>query len=319
MKTVCFDLTGTLVDHHSGKPLALMPNLLSGFAMSDWKVVFMTRWSEGRAEALIGPVLESSTLRRDQLDLISTDNKAGAIRQLMESNVTKLVFIDDKPENLLAVASLADPRLRVIGFLGSRKYVPGAADFCQREGIEYALSPINLAEAEGLNVSIPFAEPEEHSFQVRELLELLPGLHHPASALAGETSVFDHRMIPTMLLRSEVNLSNAEFARFWNNLAWVCCNECQWKLMVRLATRQAGIDEQVVLEGAYSAEEHLAALQSAPEEIRNRLALPMLDGFALMQDGIEEVGNGASFAPCNGCPMDVNRMDLNRQRLSDVW
>jgi hypothetical protein len=52
---------------------------------------------------------------------------------------SQIIFVDDKIEHLEAVRQIVDPRLRVIGFLGSRKYAPNAGKRCKELDVEYAM------------------------------------------------------------------------------------------------------------------------------------------------------------------------------------
>jgi hypothetical protein len=92
-----------------------------------------------------------------EIEILSGPDKERTIRNLLGSDVREVVFIDDKPANVRAVAELKDSRLRVIGFLGSGKYANEAGETCREIGVAFAATARDLAEQLGVSIEADVA------------------------------------------------------------------------------------------------------------------------------------------------------------------
>ena len=143
-KLLCVDVSGTLVHHKTGKAIPLMPELVRSAHRGGWRVVAVSRYPDRKIREL----LERAGLDRDMESRSSSGSSKGEIlrRELNEAKWSDVVFIDDKPENLASVREATRGTARVLGFTGSRKYVPRISLYCRQQNVELALSAIDIAE-----------------------------------------------------------------------------------------------------------------------------------------------------------------------------
>lgn len=317
MRLACFDITGTLVHHHSGRSLALMPELLHSLKKEGWQLKIVTNWDTDTATQMLTRPGHPVSFPVESIDIRSGGDKAEIVRGLLTADVDELVFVDDKPKHIEAVQRIADPRVKVIGFFGSGKYAPDARLACLKAGASYVLTAVELAEQLNAELSHNFADLKH--LTVDELIDLVAGLQCPGSSLAGETRSFDHRMVPAILFRRLDEWRRDEPARdrLWMNLAWIKCDECAFKLLVRLAVAEIGADSREVLGTAYKADEYIEAILKAPREIRRQLYERIRVGLGLMSEGIGRIHN-ATFGPDLAAFFESdehNRLKKNRNRF----
>ncbi|MEW6182268.1 MAG: hypothetical protein AB1500_03710 [Bacillota bacterium] len=142
---VCFDFSGVIVDHKDKKFIpgveALIKKLHSKMRLMAIISRFPPRVVEGELSGLKRCFKEVyHALKRSKLDCVREFAMVYGITDL-----SKVAFVDDKPENLRAVA--ASP-VRTIGFRGSGKYDTAAA--CKDIGIPYAENVHELSRLLGL-------------------------------------------------------------------------------------------------------------------------------------------------------------------------
>lgn len=295
MRVACFDITGTLIHHKTREPIPLMPKLLQSLRHGRWEIRIVTSWGESSAEKLLAPVILKAGLSASEFQIHSGSDKASVVASILAQGVDQVIFVDDRPEHIEAVCKVRDPRLRVFGFLGSQKYAPQSGECSAQAGASYALSAIDLAEH--LSTSVLGMAWDLNGLTAEDLVTLVPGLRHPWSATAGETSCNDHRQVPSLLDRHDLAVDTRE--RLWMHLAWVRCNECMFKWVVRLGVREFCQDKDLLGE-AYKVEDHLAALHQHPED-RKRLVAGLLEHrVPLMRNGIDRIGRATARAACLG-------------------
>jgi hypothetical protein len=157
LRIACLDLAGTIVDHERHGAVRFMPELLRALCDAGWQLKIITRWGRTQAERLLIPVCRTSGLPAPEIEILSGPDKERTIRNLLGSDVREVVFIDDKPANVRAVAELKDSRLRVIGFLGSGKYANEAGETCREIGVAFAATARDLAEQLGVSIEADVA------------------------------------------------------------------------------------------------------------------------------------------------------------------
>lgn len=322
MKVACFDVSGTLVHHVTREPIPLMPMLLHSAWQHGWYLKATTTWGKSAAKEFLTSVCGTGQIPACAIEIVSSYDKTEYITRLLsEDPETRVFFVDDKPEHIEAARQIRDERLRVIGFLGTRKYAPVAGERCSALGIEYALTAIDLAER--LQIPLPVGVMELHELRLpaEQVIDLIPGLHHPGSSLAGETGIADHRMVFAELSKRREEWVGCKTLvnRFWRNLAGVKCDECMWKLMVHLALLQAGVDSKDVLGKANKAHEYTSALQSAPTDVRHQLHGCLRKGLDQMAAGMEEIGGKVAGQECDDYPDARSRIERNRLRVSEAF
>lgn len=126
MQVACFDLTGTLIHHEDHHTIPLMPELLRSLHQKGWQLRVTTTWGKSMAESLLIPVYRAAQFPAGSLGIVPGVDKAGYIAQVLAGEAESVIFVDDKPKHIQAVQGMGDARVRVFGFLGSRKYVPEA-------------------------------------------------------------------------------------------------------------------------------------------------------------------------------------------------
>lgn len=311
MKYAYFDLSGTILKHNQPEPIALMPDLLKAMRLQDWDLSILSDYPEAACKSLLAAAGISNAPRV----LSSSSSPKGEVLQqdMRTRGIESSVLVDDKPANLESVPRSERHRVRRIGFVGSRKYSPELSTWCARNGVELALSPVDLLEGLQVHVPLPPLDDFSRPGSPDDLLSLIPGLDHPASALAGETAWFDHRYPLAAILRDP---SFAQYEKLWLNLGWITCNECLWKTLVESVLRSENISPADVLGNVYKHHEYTAALKSL---VGRRKAPGLKHAFHRainwMMRGIREIGLDAETCRTAHRPMDRHRIDLIRQRM----
>ncbi|HAG07483.1 MAG: hypothetical protein XD69_0091 [Clostridia bacterium 62_21] len=133
---VCFDFAGVLADHRDLKPLPEMVQLVRDLHADGRYLAVVTRYPEQKAGELLGQELLRFFCRvcsapeggREKLERV-----LDFARECGIDDLSRVAFLDDKPENL---AALAGSGVQVIGFRGSGKYDTGEA--CRKVGVPFA-------------------------------------------------------------------------------------------------------------------------------------------------------------------------------------
>ncbi|HIE13171.1 MAG TPA: hypothetical protein EYP63_07085 [Desulfotomaculum sp.] len=141
---VCFDFAGVLVDHRDLEPLPEMAALVKSLHADGCCLAVVTRFAARAVEQhLGGEVLRC--FRRVLSAPAGGEEKLARIREFAREcgidELSGVTFIDDKPENLVAVAGSG---VRVIGFRGSGKY--DTAGGCSKAGIPFAATADELRD-----------------------------------------------------------------------------------------------------------------------------------------------------------------------------
>ena len=301
MKIACFDLKGTIVDHRNEKKvIPLMDEVTSSLKRNGWKLFIVSSYSESAAAGIARAAGVNPKIK-----IISSAGKGKGeiLAYLMEKEkAEEAIFIDDKPANLSSVMRLQNNKIRIIGFIGSQKYVSGSPDistWCAQNNVELALSAIDICEA--LRVYINTDSISDMS--IEELTMLIPGLDHPLSALAGETANFDHRYVIAALLKKRIGKNKTEI---YKSIAWITCHECLLKTLVEIAIVVVGLDRKEVLGKAYDHEEYVEALKG--DQLNPELKKELRYALNCLQDGIELIG--ADAANCR--PRWRSRIEADR-------
>ncbi len=145
LDAVCFDFRGVIVDHRDdSSPIPGIEQLLQQLSAKGAKLAIISSFSEDFVKRHLG------SLRQDFGGHIysgSGESKGHIIEQFAEeqsiTNLSRVAFIDDKPENLLPVAEKTS--LHVIAFRGSVKY-PITAQISEEHSIPFAETAENLAK-----------------------------------------------------------------------------------------------------------------------------------------------------------------------------
>jgi len=317
MRRAYFDLSGTILNYRTPRSLPLMAELLCAMSKKGWDISILSRYSTGQCKNLLN-MAGINLPDRTRILSASGSNKGEILAlDIQHQRVGKSFFIDDKPENLESVINACGNSVRVIGVIGSRKYVPALSQWCAKYGVELALSPIDLCE--GLGVSLHGINPchFDHRFTEDELISLIPGLDHPLSAIGGETAHFDHRFVLSMLYECK---SFAKYDKLWLNLGWITCNECLWKALVESVVLVLSLDRSDVLGKAYKAYEYTEAMRSFA--LRN-LSVPLKSTFqkaiTIMNRGIQEIGVDAEECRIANRPIERDRLLSIAQRFQECF
>lgn len=139
---VCFDFAGVLVDHRNLEPLAEMVELVKALHSGGCYLAIVTRYPEEKVKQHLGKeilrffcrVLSAPAGGREKLERIRDFARECGIEDL-----SRVAFVDDKPENVVAVAGSG---VRAIGFRGSGKYEASRA--CNEAGIPFAATADEL-------------------------------------------------------------------------------------------------------------------------------------------------------------------------------
>lgn len=145
---VCFDFAGVLVDHRNLEPLPEMLELVKALHSDGRYLAIVTRYPEEKVEQHLDKeclrffcrVLAAPAGGGEKLDRIRD-----FARECGVDDLSKVAFVDDKPENLVAVAGSG---VRAVGFRGSGKY--DAARVCKEVGIPFAATVDELRKLLGL-------------------------------------------------------------------------------------------------------------------------------------------------------------------------
>lgn len=312
-----FDLSGTILNYRTPRSLPLMAELLCAMSKKGWDISILSRYSTGQCKNLL-KMAEITLPDRTRILSSLGSNKGGVLAaDIRDQRAGESIFIDDKPENLESVINACGNSVRVIGVVGSRKYVPALSQWCAKYGVELALSPIDLCE--GLGVSLHGINPFhfDHRFTEDELISLIPGLDHPLSAIGGETAHFDHRFVFSMLYECK---SFTKYDKLWLNLGWITCNECLWKALVESVVLALALDRSDVLGKAYKAYEYTEAIRSFA--LRN-LSVPLKSTFqkaiTTMSKGIQEIGVDAEECRIANRPIERDRLLSIAQRFQECF
>jgi predicted HAD superfamily phosphohydrolase YqeG len=315
VKLAIFDLSGTLLQYGKPKAIPLMPDLLSALDSQGWKIAIVSRFPLSQCKAL----LVEANVDSPVTVLSSAGSTKGMVvaRALQDTQYDEIVFVDDNPENLASVRQECQQAVRVIGFVGSRRYTPQLSRWCKHREFELALSPVDLIE--GLRVHVDAGAAIFNSsdkWQESEVVALVPGLDDPLS-FNGETAYFDHRAILAELMD---NRRLQDYESLWRNIVWISCNQCLWKVLVRTVLRSMSIDADHVLGAAYKHFEYTDALKKFA---RSNAAMPLRSGFdhaiVAMKEGIEAIGIEAETCRMIGLPpMEPDRIDAAERRVREA-
>lgn len=316
MKTAFVDLSGTLLDHRSGRPVPLMDSLVNRLVDADWRVVVVSRHSEARAREFLAKASITGVV---EICSSAGSHKGAVIKEILGEVPSEIaVYLDDKPENLDSALQTSVRNLRTLGFVGSRKYAPDLSTFCRRKGIELVLSTMDAAET--LEISLPLAPDCFNSLRGHsdeEICQAMAGLDHPAHPLAG-SGLNDHRCLTTEFLS---NREAQDYSPFWRNLGWISCHKCMWKLLVESVLRSIGTPAEEIPHGG----EDVHAFSDAVRRVHGRdasspnIAAGRLQGaFELLEDGIAAVGSDANHCRPANRPWDTDRVEKVRDLLVDV-
>jgi FMN phosphatase YigB (HAD superfamily) len=137
LSAVCFDYRGTLLDHKNDHKLVPgVENLLSRLKDKKIPTALISRFPEEELIKQLGTLKEYfedhvfSGGGKEKLDRIKS-----FAQKLSIDDLSRIAFIDDKPENFIPVAKGSN--VFVIGFKGSGKY-PDAERVCKELGIPFA-------------------------------------------------------------------------------------------------------------------------------------------------------------------------------------
>jgi hypothetical protein len=317
VKLALFDLSGTLLRYASDRPVPLMMDLLLALGGQEWIIGVVSRFSESHCKAL----LAKAGLDAAVAVVLSSQSSTKGMQvadALRDGRYDECIFVDDNPENLESVLLACRPAVRVIGFVGSRRYTPELSQWCKHHDVELALAPVDLIE--GLEAPVDAHAALKNwsaEWQEDEITALIPGLDHPMSAIAGSTVHFDHRRILAELLEHR---QPENYADLWFNIAWISCNECLWKVLVRTVLGSLEIDAEDVLGAAYKHWEYTEALKAFAKA---NSSVALRSGFdravATMKQGIKTIGIDAE--PCRLAgrpPMQVDRIELAEKRIEEA-
>jgi hypothetical protein len=314
MRMAFFDLSGTILQYGKDKPIPLMEHLLRALGDQEWEVGIVSRHTQDHCNAL---------LARAGIDCpVSIFPSGGATkgatisRILKQARYDESIFVDDKPENLASVLQECAGNTRIIGFVGSRRYTPELSRWCLQHGIELALSSLDLCEGLRIHADSTDLLNSDGKWNEEELVALIPGSDHPLSALLGETGYFDHRAVLTELLE---NRHVQDYGRLWRNIAWITCNECLWKALVRTVLRSLSLDLRQVLGTADTHDEYTDALNDyASRTSNNKLRQTFEGALAMMEQGVQEIGVEAEMCRIADRAMDRDRIARARVRIQDA-
>lgn len=306
MKQAFFDFSGTVIDC-SGKTkvhfIPMMPEILKRMEDDNWRVTLVSRYTESQCRQL----LTSAGSNLEYPIASSAGSSKGEVVSNLLSRDGEAVFVDDKPENLASVRKLCGNRVRVIGFVGSRKYTPVISTWCRQNEIELSLSPVDLCEGLKINVDMQAAFYKSKSPRsMEELASLIPGLDHPMSALSGETCFCDHRYPLSQFLE---RCMPDDHPLLWSNLGWITCNECLWKALVRSVLLCEGINPDDVLGEAYKHFEYTEALLEFGRTSEAKgIHKVFMNALTVMENGIRSIGIDAEACRIGNRGIETDRI-----------
>lgn len=314
MKKAYFDLSGTILKYGDNRMNPLMGDLLRSMSRHGWDLAVVSKYPPAECRRLLR---QASVSVQPRILSARDSEKGGVLLEDIQTSPGQGVFVDDKPANLESVLRACGRRVRLIGFVGSRRYVPELSIWCRDNRVQLALSAVNLIE--GLHVHVDarkaIRRPDDKLSEA-ELAALVPGLGHPESAIQGETRFFDHRAILCELLERK---RTTDYSRLWSNLGWIGCNECLWKALVRSVLLSMDLDLRAVLGQAYKAAAYTKALKRYTKG-RSCAALRKAFDAALkcMRRGIREIGEAAQECRIAGCNIEPDRLDRVQERIDRV-
>lgn len=278
IKTICFDIGGTILECGSTEhTVPLMPELVRSLYDRGWRCLFVT----GRERTSAARSLERILRRKVGDAVITSSDKGATVKSILAECGTEdsVVFVDNAPRHLHSACALGDERVTAIGFAGGLSNAVELGQACAELGIGLALSAVDLAEA----LECPLTSPAKVSPEA--WVRLIPGLSHPASAICGETWVFDHRAPLAALSRRE-----KWWLLAWPRIGWIGCEECLWKIFSRSVIEAAGMDAHKVLGDAYKAREYLEALREASPALLGDLEPHCREAVEAVINGVEGFG-----------------------------
>lgn len=310
------DVKGTLVHHQQLRPVPLMDDLLQAMSDQGWLITILSSYPSTQCAQLLDMAGISLPQGTRVLSSSGCDKGEVLFADLNKFDADEIIFLDDKPRNLHAVKTACRDHVRVIGFVGSRKYVPALCEWCASSQVELALSAVDLCEGLGVSLDHPLSSDFKKLSEI-DLISLIPGLDHPMSATAGETADFDHRRILSILFEYD-KLKN--FKGFWSNLGWITCNECLWKALVESIVLAKSLQRQDVLGSAYKDYEYTVALKSyAKQHPSANLKSAFANAMHWMQTGINNLGIDAEVCRIANRPMETDRLQTIEQRIQECF
>jgi uncharacterized small protein (DUF1192 family) len=147
---VCFDFNGVIVDHKYRKPLPGIRELIRDLYTEGRHLAIVSGFDEETVKKHLGAEMLRffrkvySAAGREKLYCVyDFAEKCG----LLETEIDRVAFVDDKPENL---AAFSHSPVFVIGFEGSGKY--DTAEACEELGIPFAATVGELRNLLGVTV-----------------------------------------------------------------------------------------------------------------------------------------------------------------------
>ena len=310
MKTVFFDLLGTIIHHKTYRPLPLMKELIQAFKHKRWSVVIVSSCSKGEAEKL----LQKAGIKPPTAILSSSKSKGGekgeVIAQYLATHPSEQnFFVDDKRANLESVKNQCGDRVRVIGFVGSRKYVPALSAWCTKNRVELAISTPDLCAGLGFEARLSGQDDERLlNWKERELIDLLPG----------SPDTIQRAVFAFLLERKGIS----DFDYLWRNIAWMSCPECPVEFLVLafVASVLKYLGSDLYLLNSGTGAKHTQALKDFVA--RN----PDLDfhsafthALAVLKQGRVEIGVEAEKCRISGRHIAHDRIEKVENRLIAVF
>jgi hypothetical protein len=316
MRHAYIDVHGTLVHHLNMRPIPLMDDFLRAIHDQGWCITIFSSYPSAQCTHLLSLAGVSLPLGTRILSSFGRDKGEVLLADLDGQSADETIFLDDKPQNLHLVKSACKDRVRVIGLVGSRKYVPALSKWCASSRVELALSAVDLCE--GLGVSLGhYSSSDFEKFSEGDIISLIPGLDHPMSATAGETAHFDQRRIVSMLFEYK-KLKN--FEEFWSNLGWITCNECLWKALVESVLLAKSLPRDDVLGDAYKDYEYTVALKEfAKQNPAFDLKSTFETSMKWIQSGIRKLGVDAENCRISNRSLEKKRLQAMEHRIRDSF
>jgi hypothetical protein len=311
MKIAFFDLLGTIIHHKTCRALPLMNEILQALKRKGWSVVIVTSYSEESADKK----LQKAGIRSTTAILSSSesDGKGGVIAQYLARHPSdESFFVDDQPKNLKSVKSECGERVRVIGFVGSRKYIPEVSTWCAKEKMELALSASDLCAYLRLCVDpVTIIANSRGDMSFEEIATLIPGgIYHPLSN-------------PTYKVFLELidRWPTQKFNYFWQNIGWIGCDACIWKALVESVLKSLSLCSKNTLGGVYKDYTYTSALKNFALNNPQIALVSAFNGALLeMKRGIVEIGIEAECCPRpRRFPLDPERIQKVEKRLFEVF
>jgi len=316
MKSAYFDLSGTVLKYGTSNFIPLMADILRNMEGNGWNIYIVSSYTQMDCRKLLAEAKLDCHVR---IASAAGSSKGEVIAQLQNSTTHgDSIFIDDQPKNLDSVLRACGSSVRVIGFVGSRKYTPELSRWCQKNNVELALSPSDLCE--GLHVGIDSCNALFHSqaaWSDDDLCSLIPGLDHPCSSTAGESRHLDHRAVLCELLEYR---KLRDYSPFWENIGWITCNECLWKALVRSVLKSMSLNPDDVLKGAYKHHEYTTAVKTFAAANQSIPLRAQFDrALRSMKKGIARIGVEAEMCRIANRPIERDRLATAESRLQECF